>query len=185
MARRIGPRATSIWVRPARLEDLSEIEAIEAAVFDSDQLSRRSLRYYLKSRTALFLTLGVRNRVIGYSLVSFRQGSPRARLFSIALDPAEQGRGLGRFLLGASERAAKARGAVAMRLEVRVDNARAIELYKKNGYRRFAAVEDYYQDGAAALRFEKTMTQERGAGRAALHPRGASLSLARSKPSMS
>ncbi|WOJ90084.1 GNAT family N-acetyltransferase [Methylocapsa polymorpha] len=160
MARRIGVRASPIRVRPARLEDLAAIEAIEAAVFAVDRLSRRSLRYFLKSKTALFLVLDVNNHVAGYSLMSFRQGSLSPRLYSIALDPVEQGRGLGRFLLGASERAAKARGAVAMRLEVRVDNARAIELYKKNGYRSFAAVEDYYQDGAAALRFEKEFAQD-------------------------
>ncbi len=47
-----------------------------------------------------------------------------------------------------------------MRLEVRIDNAPAIALYEKSGYRSFGAVEDYYQDGAAALRFEKTFDQE-------------------------
>jgi ribosomal-protein-alanine N-acetyltransferase len=160
VARRIGLRAASIWVRPARLEDLAAIEAIEAAVFDSDRLSRRSLRYYLKSRNATLIVVSADARIAGYSLVSFRQSSPRARLFSIALDPVEQGRGLGRVLLGASERAAKARGTVALRLEARVDNARAIEFYEGCGYRSFAAVEDYYQDGAAALRFEKSLAQE-------------------------
>jgi ribosomal protein S18 acetylase RimI-like enzyme len=139
----------------ASLNDLAAVEAIETTVFDSDRLSRRSLRYYLKSRTALLLVVGVNDRVSGYSLIAFRKDSPRARLYSIALEPAEQRRGLGRLLLGASERAAMARGAIAMRLEVRVDNARAIELYEKSGYRSFAVVEDYYEDGAAALRFEK------------------------------
>ncbi len=52
--------------------------------------------------------------VAGYSLVAFRKGSFRARLYSVALDPAKQGRGLGRFLLGASEQAASARGALVM-----------------------------------------------------------------------
>jgi ribosomal-protein-alanine N-acetyltransferase len=80
-----------------------------------------------------------------------------ARLYSIALDPAEHGRGLGRFLLGASERAAKARGASFMRLEVRTDNASAIALYEKNGYRFFGRIEDYYEDGGAALQFEKPL----------------------------
>lgn len=171
-------------IRPARREDLAAVEAIEAAVFDSDRLSRRSLRYYLNSETAVFLVLAADGQVAGYSLVSFRQGSQRARLFSIALAPCEHGRGLGRLLLGASERAAKARGAIAMRLEVRIDNARAIALYEKNGYRRFAMVENFYEDGAAALRFEKAFAQKKDAA-PARQPSGASLSLARSKPSMS
>jgi ribosomal protein S18 acetylase RimI-like enzyme len=152
-------------VRQARFEDLADIETIENAVFESDRLSRRSLRYYLTAKTALLLVVRANDRVAGYSLVGFRKDSPRARLYSIALDPAAHRRGLGRLLLGASERAAKARGASAMRLEVRIDNARAIELYEKNGYRNFAVVTDYYEDGATALRFEKRLAQTGSAGR--------------------
>ena len=155
MARRIGVHRSSPLVRQASLEDLAAIEAIENAVFDGDRLSRRSLRYYLNSKTALVLAVDVNGDVAGYSLVAFRKGARRARLYSIALHPAQHGRGLGRLLLGASERAAKARGAVALRLEVRTDNARAIALYEKNGYQHFATEADYYEDGASALRFEK------------------------------
>jgi ribosomal-protein-alanine N-acetyltransferase len=47
-----------------------------------------------------------------------------------------------------------------MRLEVRTYNADAIALYKKSGYRNFAAIEDYYEDGAGALRFEKALAPD-------------------------
>jgi len=165
MARRIGVSTSATSVRRASFDDLAAIEAIETAVFEGDRLSRRSLRYFLKSETALLLVVAVNDRVAGYSLVAFRKRSAYARLYSIALDPAEHRRGLGRLLLGASERAAKARGANAMRLEVRVDNARAIALYEKNGYRSFAVIEDYYEDGATALRFEKHFAPTGAAGR--------------------
>jgi ribosomal protein S18 acetylase RimI-like enzyme len=42
-----------------------------------------------------------------------------------------------------------------LRLEVRIDNKRAIALYEKNGYARFDEIEDYYEDGATAVRMEK------------------------------
>ncbi len=42
-----------------------------------------------------------------------------------------------------------------MRLEVRSRNRRAIALYERQGYRRFGRIEDYYEDGATALRYEK------------------------------
>jgi [ribosomal protein S18]-alanine N-acetyltransferase len=144
-------------VRPATAADLPAIEAIENAVFDGDRLSRRSLRYFLASDTALVLALALQDHVLGYSLVAFRKGSKRARLYSLALDPAEHGRGLGRFLLRSSENAARAHGAAFMRLEVRTDNAGAIALYEKNGYRLFGRIEDFYEDGADALRFEKAL----------------------------
>jgi ribosomal-protein-alanine N-acetyltransferase len=151
-----------MMVRPARPADLPAIEAIENAVFDGDRLSRRSLRYFLAANTAMMLVLARQDHVLGYSLIAFRKGSKRARLYSIALDPAEHGRGLGRFLLRSSENAATAHGAAFMRLEVRTDNAGAIALYRKNGYRAFGRIEDYYEDGAGALRFEKPLAPDCG-----------------------
>ena len=44
-----------------------------------------------------------------------------------------------------------------LRLEVREDNARAIRIYEQNGYRRIGREPDYYEDGATALRYEKTL----------------------------
>jgi len=148
---------SAITVRPARLEDLPTLESIETSVFDSDRLSRRGLRYHILSQTTQLLVLVVGEKVVGYSLVAFRRNSARARLYALALDPASHGRGFGRALLGAAERAAKARGAAALRLEVRQDNARALELYEKVGYLRIAAMEHYYENGASALRLEKAL----------------------------
>lgn len=149
-----------MMVRPATAADLPAIEAIERSVFTGDRLSRRSLRYFLAARTAMMFVLAFNDQIAGYSLIALRKGSRRARLYSLALDPAGHGRGLGRFLLGASERAAKARGALSMRLEVRTDNAAAIALYEKNGYRFFGRIEDYYEDGGPALRFEKPLVPD-------------------------
>uniref|UniRef100_UPI003784F276 GNAT family N-acetyltransferase n=1 Tax=Methylocella sp. TaxID=1978226 RepID=UPI003784F276 len=87
----------------------------------------------------------------------FRSTSRKARLYSIALDPAAHGRGYGRLLLAASEEAARARGARTLRLEVRDDNARAIRLYEQAGYGAFGRYEDYYEDGGGAIRFEKPL----------------------------
>jgi ribosomal-protein-alanine N-acetyltransferase len=147
---------SAITVRPARLEDLGALENIETAVFDCDRLTRRGLRYHIRSQTTQLLVLVAGGHVIGYSLVGFRKSSTRARLYSLAVDPKVHGRGFGRALLGAAERAARARGVCTICLEVRVTNARALTLYEKSGYRRFAMVWDYYEDGASALRLEKS-----------------------------
>jgi ribosomal-protein-alanine N-acetyltransferase len=144
-------------VRRARAGDLAAIDAIEQTAFVGDRLSHRSLRHHVRSETSVMLVLVVERRVVGYSLILLRKSSPRARLYSIAIDPNQRGQGLGRVLLQESEKAAQARGASTMRLEVRGENARAIGLYERNGYRRFAVVLDYYEDGAPAWRFEKTL----------------------------
>ena len=77
-----------------------------------------------------------------------------ARLYSIAVAPEARGTGIGEALLAAAERHARTRGAIAMRLEVRADNAAAQRLYERRGYRRFGIRRRYYEDGArrAALR---------------------------------
>lgn len=148
---------SAISVRPAGPEDLTALESIERRVFGSNRLSRRSLRYHIASQTTQLLVLVVGETVGGYSLVAFRKNSTRARLYTLALDPGLHGRGFGRALLGAAERAAKARGATTVRLEVRIDNQHAIELYDKAGYRRFDVIPNYYEDGYTALRLEKTL----------------------------
>ena len=93
----------------------------------------------------------------GYALVAVRKGGKTARLYSLAVDPKQGRRGVGRALLQACERYARARDLSALRLEVRYDNASAIALYEKMGYRQFGQYEGYYADGGAALRFEKRL----------------------------
>ena len=148
-------------IRPASLDDLDALDSLEKKVFSSDRLSRRSLRDYIKSEKVRLLVLETSAGLAGYALVAFRKGSDLARLYSIAVDPALRRKGMGQSLLDACEKAARERSCRGLRLEVHIDNTAAIDLYERNGYRRFAKLEDYYEDGAAALRFEKSLTASR------------------------
>ena len=142
-------------IRKAHQSDLAALVGIENQCFASDRLSRRSLRYFLAAPSATLLVAQDRGAVAGYSLVAFRKGSAIARLYSIAVDQAFRGRNIGCALLKAGEKTARARGATLMRLEVRSRNRPAIALYEEQGYRRFGRIADYYEDGAAALCYEK------------------------------
>ncbi len=144
-------------IRKGLRSDLAALVAIENQCFTSDRLSRRSLRYFLTVPNAALLVAEIRGAVAGYGLVAFRKGSAVARLYSIAIDPDFRGRNLGLALLKASEKAAHDGGATLMRLEVRSRNRRAIALYEGQGYRRFGRIEDYYEDGATALCYEKIL----------------------------
>lgn len=149
-------------IRRAVPADLDAIDWLENNVFDGDKLSRRSLRHFITSATTILLVAPADERLDGYALIAFRRNSTVARLFSIAVAPHASGRGLGRRLLGACEDAARARGARMVRLEVRVDNPAAIRLYEAMGYREFDRVAEYYEDGAAAMRFEKPLPHDAG-----------------------
>jgi [ribosomal protein S18]-alanine N-acetyltransferase len=145
---------SAIAIRSARESDLDALERLEHAVFPGDHLSRRSLRSFIASRNHLLVATDEKS-LVGYALVTWRRGWRTARLYSIAVDPRAAGRGVGRALLAAAQTRAAEQGCKALRLEVREDNHRAIALYDRLGYRRFGRYEDYYDDGAAALRLEK------------------------------
>jgi len=143
-------------IRPARPADLDTLVAIEQGAFAGDRLSRRSLRTLTSSPTAAVLVAERSGEVAGYALVLFRHGTRTARLYSLAAAPGQ--RGVGAPLLAACEAAAMARGATAMHLEVRADNLRAVDLYRRSGYEQRDEVPSYYEDGEAALRFGKVLT---------------------------
>ncbi|MCP5152245.1 MAG: GNAT family N-acetyltransferase/peptidase C39 family protein [Chromatiales bacterium] len=151
-------RATPTWrVRAAVAADVSALVALEQACFDSDRLSRRRFRYMLERAHAALLVAEDAGRVDGYALVLFRQGTSLARLYSLAVSPARRGAGLGRALLHAAQAAATQRDCAYLRLEVRRENAPAVALYRAEGYRPLTVVDDYYEDGADALRMEKAL----------------------------
>lgn len=142
-------------IRPARPADLDALLAIEQAVFVWDRLSRRSLRHFLNSDAAGVLVAEEAGRLAGYALVLFRRHAHTARLYSIAAVPGRIG--VGGPLLAACEALALSRGATALRLEVRADNRRAIDLYRRCGFAQRDETRDYYEDGETALRFEKAL----------------------------
>jgi ribosomal-protein-alanine acetyltransferase len=144
-------------IRPARASDIDALVRIETAVFATDRISRRSFRQLIERRTAETLVAEVNGSIAGYCMILFRQGSGVARLYSIAVAPESGGAGIGRLLLDAAEREAFDRDRLVLRLEVRDDNARAIRIYERSGYRHIGTERDYYEDLAPALRYEKVL----------------------------
>lgn len=152
-------------IRTARASDVDDLAAIENAVFDGDHISRRSFGHLIASATAAVLVAERDRQLAGYGVVLFRAGNVAARLYSIAAAPGASG--VGRMLLGAAEGEAVRRGVTRLRLEVRVDNPRAIALYETSDYRRVGEAAGYYSDGATALRYEKQLSPKPPADRTA------------------
>lgn len=74
-----------------------------------------------------------------------------AHVRDLAVDPLFRRCGLGSRLLDASLDPYRSRGFKRARLEVRVSNRGAIEMYKKHGFRTVASAPGYYGDGEAAV----------------------------------
>lgn len=146
--------ARAVTIRPAQIADVPRLVAIETAAFATDRISPRSFRRQIRS-ASLALHVATYDQIVhGYVLVALRAKTKHARIYSIAVD-VDQGRGLGRRLMETAEALARERGYPLMRLEVNETNRRAIGIYEQSGYTRIGRREDYYEDGAAALLYEK------------------------------
>ncbi|POF31626.1 ribosomal protein S18 acetylase RimI-like enzyme [Roseibium marinum] len=156
-----------IQIRTANSDDLAELLRIENSAFSGDRISRRSFRRFVDSPRARILVASGEAGLCGYALLLLRRGTALARLYSLALDADRRGKGLGAALLKAAEAAAFEADRIVLRLEVRADNQAATRLYETNGYRVLGRVENYYDDGCAALRMERLLHgPDLGSGRA-------------------
>lgn len=141
--------------------DLDALLALETHNFTKAlALSRRQLRYLLKSPSASVHVIRCDSKVVGDALVLRRRhnGVVSARLYSIAIDQAYRGRGLGRALLVNCLDVLRAQGVVSVSLEVDVSNTPAITLYESLGFSRTRMLRDYYGPGKSGLKMRIDLT---------------------------
>ncbi|PWB35049.1 ribosomal-protein-alanine acetyltransferase [Pseudomonas sp. SDI] len=141
--------------RNATPADLDALLSLENQCFEHDRLTARSFHWMVNRAHASLIVAQRDSQLMGYALLLFHRGTSLARLYSIAISPQARGQGLGKRLLSEAEASACAHDCAYLRLEVRQDNHTAISLYEGGGYRRFAQINDYYQDHTHALRYEK------------------------------
>ena len=146
----------TVAIREAVRADIGRLITIEAQ-FPGDRLERRHFLHAVRSPSIVALVAELDGQAAGYALLETRRRSATGRISSIAVAPETSGKGVGRCLLSAVEEESLRRGRDAVRLEVRADNDRAIALYDGCGYRRTGRTEAYYDDGCAAVRFEKAL----------------------------
>lgn len=145
-------------IRRAKLCDLGELVRLEQASFRTDRIRRRQFRHLLTRGNCVTLVDSRSGSALaGYATVLFRRDAARARLYSIAVDPGQRGRGIGTGLLRAAEAEARRRAATHMRLEVRAADSATQALYVREGYRRFGMRIRYYGDDMDAVRMEKRL----------------------------
>ncbi|MGQ0799698.1 MAG: GNAT family N-acetyltransferase [Pseudomarimonas sp.] len=151
----------TVGMRTAVISDLPELLRLEAQ-FVGDRLSARQLLYHLQQSDQRLRVCSDGHGLFGYSLRLQRRGSTVARLYSLVVDATLRGSGIGKQLLCDAESYAQQRGARYLRLEVRADNAAALALYVRAGYRSIGQYQSYYDDGMDALRLQKLLGAERG-----------------------
>lgn len=158
-------RQSGLVIREAARDDLDAIAKLERDSFPEDQVSRRAFLYALRAPQHPLIAAEIDGELAGYALVALRKDSRGARIYTLAVDSRFSRRGAGFALLQACEKYARRHGRAALRLEVRYDNKAAIALYEKFGFRPSGEHEDYYADGATALRYQKILADRAAPGR--------------------
>lgn len=156
---------TTWTIRPAQAGDLSALIALEAR-FPTDRLGRASWRRFIRGPRAEVWVADGNGIVAGDAVLLYRHNSHRARLYSLVVDAAHTGQGIGRALLHACEQAARQRGCRELVLEVRPANAAAIGLYDSAGYRAIGQRAGFYEDGSTALILGKALAAAAATNRA-------------------
>jgi ribosomal-protein-alanine N-acetyltransferase len=90
-------------------------------------------------------TVWERQKLIAYSVLMLAAGE--AHLLNITVDVAEQGRGVGAWLLGEMFNLARGRGAQRLFLEVRPSNTIGRRLYERAGMEQIGMRKRYYPAG--------------------------------------
>jgi ribosomal-protein-alanine acetyltransferase len=157
------PGAGDLSIRPAIPDDVPALLALENSAFVADRMSRRSLARIVGRPTARLLVASIGGRPAGYVLMLLHARRRAARVYSLAVAAEFAGRGIGRALIEAGCDAARAAGRESVSLEVRADNRRAIELYRRFGFVEVGRAEDYYEDGESALRMACVLATAGGA----------------------
>jgi [ribosomal protein S18]-alanine N-acetyltransferase len=150
-------KAAPVAIAAARPADLDAIIALEHRCFSvHDCFSRATWRHLLgpAARAGTSITLVVREgaAVVGAINALLRSTSAAARIYSLAVDPATQGRGLARALFHALMRRLPRRIS-GVSLEVRADNAAARALYQRLGMEPTHQLPRHYPEGGDGLRY--------------------------------
>lgn len=132
-------------LRPATIDDLDAIMALERASFPTDAWSDAMMREELSSPHGFYVVAEEAGRLVGYAGLRAPKGGKDADIQTIAIAEAARGRGRGRTILEALLAEASARGVREVFLEVRADNPVAQALYGSEGFAEVGRRPRYYQ----------------------------------------
>ncbi len=145
-------------LRPMTMADLDEILELEQAVFGAEAWTMQMLAGELEQQPAsrFYLVAEDDGRIAGYAglLGAGWQGD----VLTLAVATDRWGRGIGSALLRALLAEAGRRGCTEVFLEVRTDNSRAQELYRRHEFTEIGIRRGYYQpSGADALVMRRSL----------------------------
>lgn len=139
-----------IAIEAATEADLPALVSLEQRVFAAgDAFTPKQLRYLIRTSRSLIKVARVDGEVVGWAIALIRRHkrTQSARLYSLAVDPAYQGRGLGKRMATELLDDLERLGIKRCFLEVRDDNVKAQQLYSHLGFADVMSLPNYYGEG--------------------------------------
>ena len=140
----------SVALRPMTTADLPEVVALEQAVFGDEAWTTQMLLSELEQGSRYYLVACQADGIVGYA--GLLGAGDQGDVVTLAVAVSHWGLGIGGALLEALMAEAARRGCAELFLEVRTDNVRAQQLYRRYGFTEIGIRRGYYQpSGADAL----------------------------------
>ncbi|RUO29133.1 GNAT family N-acetyltransferase [Aliidiomarina sanyensis] len=147
----------ALLVRRAQREDARTLAALEARCFTYDRIGLTSFQRFVRRESSRVWVAVLDGVIVGYCIILTRKNSQSWRLYSLATAPEARGKGVARALMEAIETQAVIEHAQRVRLEVKVDNQAAIDLYRKLDFEVIDLLPAYYDDGTDGYRLQRTL----------------------------
>jgi len=144
-----------VVIRRGRLGDLKAILSIERAAFGRHALEPSTLFWLLLRRWPGFLIAEVSHHLAGYvitRLSPWRWGRRRGGITSLAVHPFHLRQGIGRSLMQTALEFLREARVKVVELEVSVENAPALALYRSLGFVSRETLPNYYGRGKDGVR---------------------------------
>ena len=138
------------------LRDLNKIYKLEKKTFKSDSFSRKLLQNLIQSNSLFFKLVHPKyhDEIIGY-VILIKDDEHRFNLINFIIKKSSQGKGYGSLLLNETLSILKEYSNInKVILNVKITNFKAINLYKKFGFKIVEEIKDYYRRNESAYLME-------------------------------
>lgn len=148
----------SLRIEKASISDLDRLFEIERECFTEEAFTKEQICYLLTDRNNVSLTLKIDDEIVGFVIGRiYAQEKPAVgHVLTIDVSPEHRRKGVGLRLLDEVENVFRERNVAVCYLEAREDNFAALNLYRKQGYRRVRKIRNYY-GYAHGIRFRKVL----------------------------
>ncbi|MFN3234245.1 MAG: GNAT family N-acetyltransferase [Gammaproteobacteria bacterium] len=144
----------SLTFQRATIKDCDTLCKIELRCFQKDGFNKQQFRYLLQKAKAITFIAYWDKKIAGYGMLLLPRHPKPARLYSMAILPEYQGKGIASNLLKYLIKISRKHYYSEIRLEVSVTNQKAVNLYHAIGFVEIEFLPSYYQDKTDGVRMK-------------------------------